>query len=516
MPSDTSGQAGIVLLRVDANETIGTGHLHRCVNLALELRSRGFEPRFVLGQTDTTSQDFLGRYGFVIHRLAKYIRTFSDGSVGARVPESEILDDAAAVSEIISETSCEFLVVDHYSLDDRWASRVRLGADCRILVIDDLGRTWSNVDVVVDGNLSPSRIPESSVGCLRLLGPQYAILHPLYKTLQERPHRDNGLPRLLIFLGGVDKQNFTSVALRSILKFSVEPKSILVIIGGSNPHADRLKEEFAGAGIGWLRPSDSMHAHLVEADVAVGAAGTTTWERLCVGTPSVVVSIAENQIGNGVSLDRAGCHVYIGSVDEMADDVIGRSVDLLLADRSLCASLSLAGRKLVDGFGASRVCEALVPTPPEMMSLRKVKPADAMTLYRWRNEPDTRRSSINQDELDWDGHNVWLSHELGSEKSIMLIGELNGMPVAQVRFNEVGRYLNLSYSVDPTQRGRGLGHRIVAEGLRYIDGLKGQEVRADVKTSNVPSLAVFRAAGFLETQADSSGVVRFVRKASRD
>lgn len=504
-----------VLMRVDSNRAIGTGHLHRCLNLALELRARGMRPCFAIGSTDQSSKETLRSAGFEWIELDDHVRSLSDGNDRLRTPEEEILADAAATSRAAAAQDCGLIVVDHYSIDDRWAELVRNSGRRRVLVIDDLRRSWSSVDVLVDGSLNDAPASQATGGHVRCGGPSFAILHPLYKSIRFVPRRENESPRVLVFFGGVDSPNMTSTALQSISSSSLAAKSLKVIVGSSNPHRDVLMRSHADQGIVWLPPAESMYAHLMETDVAVGAAGTTTWERLCAGIPSVVVSIADNQRENGESLQVAGCHLYLGSSESLADDDIGRAVDRILTDEVLRARLSLAGMTMVDGFGASRVCEALVPSSLDSLVLRSVRPDDCMTFFRWANDPETRRASKNQGVIEWSEHREWFDTSLHSDSTHMYVAELHGMPVGQIRFNRFEGTFLLSYSVDPTQRGRGMGHRIVREGLRVLQEHGPQSVRAEVKTSNIASLSIFRAAGFEEAPPDSAGVVRFVLKCDR-
>lgn len=512
MPELDTTEQQLVLIRVDSNPVIGTGHLHRCMNLALELRSRGLLPHFVLGATDDASRSLLASAGFHWHDLGDHVHYLSDGGSRMSTSREEVLNDADHMSRLVVALGCDLVVLDHYSLDDYWVEKVKTHSRCRVLVIDDLHRNWSCIDFLVDMTLTPvpaATVPDHVVRCS---GPSYAIIHPSYKSPRPQPRKVGEPPRILLFFGGVDAPNVTRSAISALSHLGTENPSIRVILGDANPHAEQLKASHSSDNVIWLTTAESMYPHLMCADLAVGAAGTATWERLCAGIPSVVVSIAENQIENGESLHAAGCHIYLGPVDSPIEDDIATAVRELLASEEMQSRLSIAGKTLVDGFGSARVCELLYPTPVDELALRSANIDDCMTLFRWTNDAETRRASKTQRLVPWEEHQEWFKRVLESEDELLYVGELAGMSVAQIRFSKFDDALLLSYSVDPTQRGRGLGHRIVAAGLRAIPDRVARTVHAEVKSYNLASLSVFRAAGFDELPIDGDGMIRFTYK----
>ena len=66
-----------VCIRADASAEIGTGHVMRCLTLAMELRSRGDEVIFVCRELPGNLCDFLEEKGFNVARLPAAVSQFS-------------------------------------------------------------------------------------------------------------------------------------------------------------------------------------------------------------------------------------------------------------------------------------------------------------------------------------------------------------------------------------------------------------------------------------------------------
>lgn len=134
------------------------------------------------------------------------------------------------------------------------------------------------------------------------------------------------------------------------------------------------------------------------------------------------------------------------------------------------------------------------------MKLRPAAPEDAGLLLAWRNDPVTRNMSFEQDEITLAEHERWLRSKLADSTCDIWIGEVDGVPVGQVRLDADGEAdAVVSISVAPGARGRGLGRALLLAGLarRTTDG---RLVRAHVLSANEASLRLFRSCGFAEVE----------------
>ena len=124
--------------------------------------------------------------------------------------------------------------------------------------------------------------------------------------------------------------------------------------------------------------------------------------------------------------------------------------------------------------------------------LRPVTAADAQLLYAWRNDPETRRASRQDDVVKWRDHEAWLSDVLASHLHVMRLAEVVGRPVGVVRADRIDDRWELSWTIAPDARGQGFGRRMLTKFVAGLDGPLGATIRND----NVASAKMAAAAGF--------------------
>jgi UDP-2,4-diacetamido-2,4,6-trideoxy-beta-L-altropyranose hydrolase len=437
-----------------------------------------------------------------------------DLPVAVLPPEATQAEDADQTIEALAGEKPDWLVADHYALDRDWEQKVRHHAG-RLMVIDDLADRHHQCDILLDQNYSPpgeqryaGLVPD---GCKVFIGPRYALLQPEYARYRASPRqRDGQVARVLVFFGGSDPRNATATALRALSGPGLDHLEVDVVVGALNPHRGELEQlarERRKTTIHGPRPhlADLMAA----ADLAIGAGGTTTWERMCLGLPSIVVSIADNQRRSCEVLAGAG---LIGYAGDSAQLEIERLRQLILA---ACASphelveQSRLNLGLVDGLGTLRLREAMCPSPEHETLLRLARKDDVHHYFAWANDPQVRRNAINQSPIAWTDHCQWFTRKLGDRDSHLFVLETGGLPVGQIRFDLEGRRARISYSIDTDVRGRGWGRRLVALGLEQMRRVGPLRILAQVKDGNDASSAVFRRLGFTETPGTPTGLRTF-------
>jgi len=363
-----------VAFRVDASPVIGTGHLYRCLTLAHLLASRGESPIFVVRHIPDSLVSDVADAGFECIRLAKTGASESRASWCSHAEwlEANWLDDAAATREALEGKDCDWLVVDHYALDIQWQSAVRDVCE-NFMVIDDLADRKHLCDVLLDQNYlqdSFSRYQTLVPGsCECLLGPEYALLRPEFSQARESTQpREGAISRILVFMGGVDSDNMTTVILKGIELLDARTITVDVVVGSANPHrheVEMLTRRLRGSRL--FGRLESLAPLMCASDLAIGAAGTTTWERCCLGLPTLTMAIADNQIPIAEGSQLGGFAVNLGKSEWVTPELIARGIEHLLNNPVIVHQMSLAGMRLVDGRGAERVADALVNATAGLM-----------------------------------------------------------------------------------------------------------------------------------------------------
>lgn len=149
-----------------------------------------------------------------------------------------------------------------------------------------------------------------------------------------------------------------------------------------------------------------------------------------------------------------------------------------------------------------------------MIEIRPADAGDSRSLFDWRNDPMTRAASVSTDEVAWSDHETWLAKTLGSRDHAIYIAELSGVPVGVVRFDSRAERTDVSISLSPLFRGRGLGPDVLAAAIAEYDAATTMPLplSATIRTENNASIRLFSALGFVEVRRDGD-FVRYGRPA---
>lgn len=359
----------IIIFRADASIQIGTGHVMRCLTLADELTRQGHECWFICREHLGHLGDLIASKGHSLTLLPAPVdappqqnRSASDDYARwLGVPWQE---DANQTLDAISTLNPDWLVVDHYTLDAQWERTLSSAVD-KIMVIDDLANRPHECELLLDQNLG--RVPSDYDGllpaeCQRLIGPHYALLRPEFAALREQSlsrRKNPELNRILISLGGVDRTNVTGQILTALAHSSLPASTELdIIMGASAPYLDEVRQQAAKLPFKATVSVNvqDMAERMCLADLSIGAAGSTSWERCCMGLPSVTVILAENQhaIAEALAKYKAGLLVDIPQITEELTGLI----EMYAGDVEMRQLLSQNAAQVCDGGGADRVVSA--------------------------------------------------------------------------------------------------------------------------------------------------------------
>lgn len=354
-----------VAFRTDASQTIGTGHLMRCLTLADALQKQGAEVRFLMRHLAENLEPLVVGRG---HELVRMDTPEEDGHTGhgdllhAHWLGATQARDADLALDHLSGEPWDWLVVDHYALDHQWEIRMHQVAN-RILVIDDLADRGHTCDLLLDQN----RPRESEVyhplcppRCPLLLGPGYALLRDEFPEARSITSPRRHTPqRVFVFYGGVDATNETAKALRCLSALGISWQ-VDVVIGSTNPHQDEIRKLVDALDQGVLHVGTTDMAKLMaQSDLSLGAAGTATWERASVGLPVLATVVADNQREIGQEIQRLELGLCLGNAAEVNETFIEKVLVELVQDPERLQRYSEAGWILVDGRGVTRVIQEM-------------------------------------------------------------------------------------------------------------------------------------------------------------
>jgi UDP-2,4-diacetamido-2,4,6-trideoxy-beta-L-altropyranose hydrolase len=311
-----------LIIRTDVSVQIGTGHVMRCLTLADELRGRGAEVVFVCRVFDRNFCSYIEAKGYSVYRLPVPDTPKQNMESGLKHEAWLGVDwqtDAGQVEEIIKslENTPDWLVVDHYALDERWEGYLRPYVK-KIMVIDDIADREHDCDLLLDQNFYENLesrydglVPP---GCKKFLGPKYALLRPEFREARRNLRkRDGHVKRIMIFFGGSDPTNETAKALEAIRMLNRPDIAVDVVVGSANPNKDKINELcVAMTNVIYYCQISNMAQLMADADLFIGGGGSTTWERCCLGLPSIILVVAQNQAETTAAVAKAGAFLNLG------------------------------------------------------------------------------------------------------------------------------------------------------------------------------------------------------------
>ncbi len=499
-----------VAFRTDASLKIGTGHAMRCLTLAKALCQRGVECRFI-------SRAHLGNLNYRLREAGFRVDVlpFSDESnltseTGHTTPAhadwlgTDWQTDASQAVAVLSGDVLDWLIVDHYALDIRWERELRPYAQ-KILVIDDLADRAHDCDLLLDQNLVANL--DSRYGkylhphCARLLGPHFALLGSEYAELHlSTPPRAGMIRRILIYFGGADQHNMTALAIDAFLALETKDIELDVVINPQSPYAALVREKASGhRQITVHEELPSLSTLMSKADLAIGAGGATTWERCCVGLPSIVITLAENQREIAAELHRQGLIFWMGDHDFIDETNFKRTLANTL-QTELDVTWSVRCKDLVDGKGAQRVADIVTLGPKTKLRAHLAQRNDEALLLRWANDPLVRANSFNQNKIDQITHQRWYFSRLRDQSKcqIFIIKTENEIPIGQVRFEKMSEEWEIHYAIDSFARGRGIGVNMLRSAISSFTVLGSIKLQGWVRPDNLASRKIFLKMGFVE------------------
>ncbi|MDO9145886.1 MULTISPECIES: UDP-2,4-diacetamido-2,4,6-trideoxy-beta-L-altropyranose hydrolase [Comamonadaceae] len=359
-----------IAFRTDASLQIGTGHVMRCLTLADALRERGAQSTFICRPHAGHLQNLIHQRGHSATALAPADDAFTAPTDPSHAQwlGTDWARDAEQTRQALGGQVVDCLVVDHYALDRRWEQALRPHTRS-ILVIDDLADRPHQCDLLLDQNLG--RRPEHynelvPPHCQVLTGSHYAVLRPEFSALRaysmERRKTQPALRQLLITMGGVDQPNATGKVLQ-VLKTCALPREsrITVVMGLTAPWLESVKE--LAAQMPWptavVVNVNDMAQRMADSDLAIGAAGSTSWERCCLGLPSILVILADNQNSSCAELGAVGAAEIIGKLEHVEKRLPDQLSSFLAIPHSL-KICSDAASSICNGTGATFVVDEIL------------------------------------------------------------------------------------------------------------------------------------------------------------
>ena len=282
----------LYIFRTDGSVHLGSGHIMRCLALADALKQSGGEVQFICRARSGDLHNLVRKRGYKVVLLPPL-------PLGTQ----NIDLDASQTISCLQGSRPRWLIVDHYDLTKVWVDSVRVYTE-KIMIIDDLAQNSFYCDALLNQNYGYTKSDYADkvpAECALFLGTQYALLRPEFANLRsqaiEKRKACQSTKQVLLSVGGMDPYNLIGRildALSHIRDFNAE---INIAISSQSPNVITIMEQIKNLPFSakLMLDAENMAQLMLDADYAIGAAGSSSWERCCLALPSIILAVADNQ-----------------------------------------------------------------------------------------------------------------------------------------------------------------------------------------------------------------------------
>lgn len=337
----------VVIFRVDADEQVGMGHLMRCLTIAEALQILNVESHFVIA--DKVAKRIVNERGFNVTQIDYRYKNYK-------------IEDAQVLKRIAKKYGATDVVVDSYLITYEYAKYVQEWAK---IIAFSCKEEKLPLDILINYNIDCNKkmieklYSEDDIDLL--LGTEYI---PLRKEFNDRKYAiKEKVQSVLVMTGGADCNNFLGEFLIKVKENKWnELVKINCLVGRYNDNLTELKKianQMINVSI--IESTNKVADLIIRNDMIISAGGTSMYEICAIGVPTILYSLADNQISESNYMDNMNIMEYVGVFGSGEFwDRFWKKTDSLMSDFQKRKEQSYKMRKLIDCKGAERIAEAIV------------------------------------------------------------------------------------------------------------------------------------------------------------
>ena len=502
-----------VVFRVDASIQIGIGHVMRCLSLADEIKRLPSNIYFICRTLNGHLKKLINQKGYEVVLLPDLEIEYKNSGYNSDFEgwlKLFWLQDANETISIVKNDNLDWLIVDHYSIDYRWHEKLK-NLSKKIMVIDDLANRKLNCDLLLDQTHGRKFEDYSHLvnnGCELLLGAKYALLRPEFFEYRSDAINKRkeifSINNILITMGGMDFNNITNRVIKTLFSVNWNQKpTINVVLNELAPNIQSIKalSENSNFKINIIISPDNMAELMLEADLAIGASGSSAWERCSLGLPTLALCTAKNQYEIAQNLQNEGVHFVVDIEDGDQIPLLINQLDELQKNPHMLKSMSDSSFRICDANGVHWVGFKMSPYKTKdgkKLNFRNISSRDSKIIYDWQSNPETRKFAINPEIPSWGDHVIWIDKKINNLLSIYWMLLHDDSPSGVLRLDpidlEEGKGYLISIFIDPNKYNLGIGKCALEVAKRFFPKSK---LYAKILSENKNSISLFTNAGFI-------------------
>lgn len=336
-----------IIFRTDSSDKIGGGHLTRCINLGNNLRKKNIEIFFLCQNLSGLDIRLLKNSKHKFFLLKENIN---------------FKEDALETIEFLKKNnfSNSILIIDHYEIDFKW-ERLVSNYVKKIIVIDDLASKKHECDILINQvyGIKESTYKELvNKSCKLYLGSKYIMIKPEFAALREKFVKINSIEKIKnihLFFSSNDKNELTLKYSRIILE-NFPFINLHISVGNGFKNINELEELKTKTNrISWFRNNQEIEKQMLKCQIAIGTPGMITWERACLGIPSIQIGIKDFQDDILSELDSLGICKWIGLEKKINKNDFVDICRVFFQDEKRLLKMKKKCLQAIDGKGMERV-----------------------------------------------------------------------------------------------------------------------------------------------------------------
>jgi len=345
-----------LLFRVDASNIIGTGHIYRCINLASIYKKQ--YPKiniYFISKNHPFNLNEKIREKFTCFEINLNNSNNINLNIDTWLGESQLIDSKKTISVIEQNNlKIDWLIIDHYAINYIWENELKKYVK-NICVIDDFTNRKHNCNILINQQINNNEIIKYknivNNDCKVLTGNDYLFFHDKYYDLEINKNIKS-LKRINIFMGGADTHNITNTIIDICYNFNKNNNLNIifdVLIGKSNKYYHQLENK--------LKEYENFNLYynlnfigdlLLKADLAIGAPGTSSYERCLTLTPTLMICLATNQktvIQKFIDSETA---IYLGDINSNYKEKLLNNLQFLNDNPNELNKISINCKKFIN------------------------------------------------------------------------------------------------------------------------------------------------------------------------
>jgi UDP-2,4-diacetamido-2,4,6-trideoxy-beta-L-altropyranose hydrolase len=461
-----------------ASQENGGGHVYRCLPIYEELIKQNWNCVFLINKSALDLIPELSKCEYIVYR------------------KKDVLNQ---LTSSYFKGKARYLFIDDYSFSKDSESPLR---DCakQLIIFDD------TADIEHDGDyficISPdihediykSKVPKNSKF---LLGPSFASLRNQfflnrYSALESKK---DIVENIFISAGASDPLGITELFVEAICLTNYR-KRLSIVLGSNNKLSRKLLEN-NNIDFKVYSSVENIADIMSSSDIALGASGNSSWERCCLGIPSIIFETASNQNKIAKYLENVGAAINLGKPRDLSIDDVSKAIQEIIDDPIRRADMSSSAFGVTDGLGVRRILANIFPEISKSglpIYLNKATIKDIELVYEWQREPEMRKYCLNQEIPNLEENRAWMTKKLSDPLCIFNIIYLDKSAVGVVRC-DIKKNNKCLLSIYLSKKYRKLG--IARAALVIIKKqLYDFRMHAEILENNIDSINLFKSAGF--------------------